>query len=252
MIETVSIVVGDRFAEFARNSEVSGVSEFIGALRNGAAVVHPIVIGQGLAPEALDELNALLPPGPGQPAADLDIPTRATSALTHKRAAKNIMVSVPVARSGQLFEAELFLDDRNEVMEDHQTGQHIQGLALIEAARQLWTAVTERYLSPPDKPSRFVIDSVQTTFSRFVFPLPATMTLEVLDSASGPVQSTYAVRILILQNGQTSTTIDARYRVIDARVSERQEAQAARHAIRVAVPATVRPVAAASVAAAVA
>lgn len=44
-----------------------------------------------------------------------------------------------------IFESHLMLNDRCAEMSDHVTGQHLQGMILIEAARQMTLAVTEMY-----------------------------------------------------------------------------------------------------------
>lgn len=226
MSQSLEILVGDRFEEFGRNPHVKPISEYLGEARRGDASGW-VIIGQGLSQQALIDLAAVCP----QHVKATGTPQPATSALTHKRAEKNIMVSLPRAKSDTLFEADLFLDERNEIMEDHQTGQHIPGLALIEAARQLWTAVTESFFLSEQSKKRFVIDSINSSFSNFVFPLPCTMNLHVLESTSTSFQRTFSVRVIFYQNGLQTTAIDAHYRVIDERVSVRQEATAARRAV---------------------
>lgn len=226
-----TIVVGDRFSDFASNPHVLPVSVFLDQLANSGT--HDfnrtpwVVVGQGLSQRALLAITEATP----HPVIDRPLPQPASSAQTHKRAGKNILISAPKAVDGQTYRCDLFLDDSNEVMEDHQTGQHIQGLALIEAARQLWTAVSEEFLLPKDRKTRFVIDSLNTTFSNFVFPLPCAMTLEVLGVEKQSFQSLFQVRITFIQNGTLTTQVDARYRVIDERISARQEAIAARKAV---------------------
>ncbi|MDA8231330.1 MAG: AfsA-related hotdog domain-containing protein [Magnetospirillum sp.] len=224
MPSKLTIVVGDRFQQFARNPHVQPVSEFLTGARGGASTAPMVVLGQGLSRQTVEEIGTL-------PLRYAAAPQPANSALTHKRAEKNIMVSMPRATSERQFEADLFLDDRNEVMEDHQTGQHIQGLALIEAARQLWTAVAERFFLPPGAKVRFVIDSIRADFAGFVFPLPCRMTLDVVEVVHAPLQRLFTVHIVMRQNAHDTTMIDARFRVIDDRVSERQEMLAARKAI---------------------
>jgi hypothetical protein len=227
MSQNLVILVGDRFEEFARNPKVMPVSAFLRSASRGEARPEDAIIGQGLSQDALAKIRVLSQKRPAAPC----IPEPADSALTHKRVQKNIMISVARAKTEKVFEADLFLDDSNEIMEDHQTGQHIQGLALIEAARQLWTAVTERFFLTPGLKRRFVIGSINSTFSSLVFPLPSKMTLDMIDVRGNSMQQEFSVHIAIEQNGQQTTAIDARYWVIDERIAARQESLAARRAI---------------------
>jgi hypothetical protein len=229
MQQDLTIVVGDRFREFAQNPSVQSISEYLAAARAGLALMQPVAFGQGLSQQAISDLCEVCP-------GEIISTERvwADQASTHKRAPKNIMISVPRALSDRRFEADLILDDSNEVMEDHQTGQHIQGIALLEAGRQLWTAVTERFLlaAEKDKRTRFVIDDVQSRFMNFVFPLPCRISLNIVEFASTDIEKAISVHVEFEQNGQLAATVDGRYRVIDERINARQELIAARRAIK--------------------
>ncbi len=73
-----------------------------------------------------------------------------------------------------LFSLPLLIDERCELMTDHQTGQHIQGMILVEACRQTFIAVTEEfYMSDKVGQSYYVINDMNIKFSNFLFPLPA-------------------------------------------------------------------------------
>ncbi|PTW62032.1 A-factor biosynthesis hotdog protein [Breoghania corrubedonensis] len=227
MAKDVAILVGDRFDNFARNPEVFCLSDFMATTRLGAPVEKRVCLGQGLSPEEVEELGTVVP----SCAMAGTTPQRADHALTHKRVAKNIMISPPRRIEADRFVADLLLDDENEVIADHQTGQHIQGLALIEAARQTWTAVSEAFLLNHDRPTRFVLESVNSSFESFLFPLPAELSLELLEVSRAPMQSVFHVRVVVTQVDRTAATIEARYRVIDERINDRQETFAARAAV---------------------
>lgn len=233
MQPNVVIVVGDRFSNFAANSGVVRLCDFLPTLdKDDAPLANTILIGQGLSdPEICDMRRRI---AERRPEARIigDTEMRASRELTHKNMSKNIMISLPVALGDGFYHAELAIDDSNEVMEDHQTGQHIQGMALMEAARQMWTAVTERYLQPESTGRRFVIDVVNTTFLRFVFPVGGYIRYRLMNKTVSVVETVYDCQIEIAQGDATRATIEARYRVIDERVGEKQEALAARHTIR--------------------
>lgn len=236
MAETVTVLVGDRFEEFAQNPGVATVSEFLAATGTADGEAAAFVVGQGL---SRDAKAALIAAHANDVHADLLVEP---AIFTHKRHPKNVMISIPRRVDYQVYEADLALDDSNEVMEDHQTGQHIQGLALIEAARQMWTAVTERFILEGARPTRFVIDNVRAKFEGFVFPLPSTLRLTVLDSAVRPMQRRLSVRVEVQQAAQTTTIIEADFRVIDERISARQESVAALRALDAVVGGKAMPI----------
>src|SRR3546814_8567164 len=67
-------------------------------------------------------------------------------------------------------------------MLDHLTGQHIQGMVLTEACRQMFLAVTEKYFLQDYRAKKryFVIDTMTMRYNAFAFPLPAQITYKVL------------------------------------------------------------------------
>jgi hypothetical protein len=232
MSHETAIVVGDRFSEFAKNRNVVKISDLLTALEQTDALVDKnLILAQGVSDAELMELHKLLSQAERNDIAVLEYPSRASSELTHKVAPENIMISVPQPLADGRYGADLIIDDSNEVLADHQTGQHIQGMALIEAARQLWTAVTEMFLMPSGPRCNFVIESVNVSFSQFIFPLRGTMTYELVNKSSNAVETVFDCKIVISQCGTPATEVCGRYRVIDARISAKHEALAARKAI---------------------
>ncbi|MGK5533017.1 AfsA-related hotdog domain-containing protein [Streptomyces sp. URMC 129] len=222
------VVVGDRFEEFLTNRGTVPVSVLLDRLRGGEPPESlALAVGQGLTDAQLTELRDLL----GQ-AADAAVPHRAEQRLTHKHRAENVLVG-PVTRLDEgRFTADLVLDERVEVLADHLTGQHIPAVTLIEAARQLWTVVTEQYLIADTERTRFVVGSVNSSFHSFVFPMPATLRYELLDRSTTPVGAIYRCRIGVHHGDEPpAALVEAEYRVIPEKLSAKQEAMAARRAI---------------------
>ncbi|QUQ66625.1 AfsA-related hotdog domain-containing protein [Kutzneria sp. CA-103260] len=208
------VVVGDRFEDFLANPGTIAASR----LRADELGDQELVAGQGLSGELLAEL-----------AKRWDVPAPARRELTHKRAAKNVMIGEPSLVDG-VWTAPLVLDERNEVLEDHITGQHVPAVALIEAARQMWTAVTElRY--PPSAPSRFVIEQLRSRFDTFVFPLPTVVRYHLVAHEQGPVGQRFHATLTISQRGAVAAEFDVHYRVIVSKIGAKQEAMAARQAL---------------------
>jgi len=229
MSNDVLILVGDRFANFSCNPEVVCLSDFAAATRSAHATRRWICAGQGISQHHRDIIRARFKAR--LPQCQATAPQSASRKATHKRVPHNIMISEPRRRDAATFEADLLLDDRSAEISDHQTGQHIQGLALTEAARQTWTAVSETYLLPPGHQKRFVLDEISARFLTFVFPLPALLTLQLLEFRTTPMQSVCSVSVIVEQAGQRAAEIRGKFRAIDERISARMEALAARKAI---------------------
>jgi len=70
---------------------------------------------------------------------------------------------------------------------DHRTGQHVQGLLLIEAARQMMLSVSESYLPGENTGARYyvVLNSVNTGYLQFALPLPTLLSNEILSRQPG-------------------------------------------------------------------
>ncbi|WP_233420966.1 AfsA-related hotdog domain-containing protein [Xenorhabdus nematophila] len=64
---------------------------------------------------------------------------------SHKRIPHNTIIGSTRKENENSFSLPLLIDERCELMSDHQTGQHIQGMILIEACRQTFIAVTEEF-----------------------------------------------------------------------------------------------------------
>ena len=179
----VKVVTDDLFAAFAQQTGVMAYSELLDALRGGDSAVDlsdvKVVPGQGLSSDqlrfaediaarqghdsAFELWRAMAPSAP------------APREQTHKRRPENAVISAPERVDGQTYVANLCINKHNEMLQDHQTGQHIQGMLLIEACRQMFLAVSEAYLLPEAWQSRgyFVIHGMDVSFHNFAFPLPA-------------------------------------------------------------------------------
>lgn len=219
---TIVFIVGDRFAGFrAGKGNVILFSEYIDRLGGKVACScerHYYIPAQGLSEQELHLLMATLPP------ANLEILLKscnlplAKSRLTHKRRRENVIISRPYQISSQDFVAQLALDDECAEMSDHTTGEHLQGMVLIEAARQIFIAVTEEYCLPPPlaEDSYFVINSFDTKFNAFAFPLPTQITYTVCSQSKTARGSSFTAAIGFLQAGLNVCEVTVQFSVYDA------------------------------------
>lgn len=190
------IIVGDRFTQFAFDKEhVLTVSEFAEAAWNGEILsAQNIVIGQGAefdrvsgALEVLKRYHGVVPN-----VLNFDIlfdqqdPVHRRS--VHKHRAKNMLISRPAQVTPVLYEAWLSLQDSGEMLNDHMTGQHIQGIVLTEAGRQMLISTSEHFLL--DEPSRgnayFVLNTLSSEYLRFAFPIPTRIEFRILQQKNKP------------------------------------------------------------------
>jgi hypothetical protein len=229
---TSLVVVGDRFEAFLANRGTIAASALIALLRSGGAPHDlSIVVGQGLSTERLEELEALVDVSGGAISTVGGIPVPADRRLAHKREQRNVMIGRPQRLADDRYVVDMTVDERNEVLEDHLTGQHIPAVALTEAARQTWTAVTEEFLLRPDANARFVVTSITSSFDRYVFPLPATLSYDLLGRESTAGGEAFHCRITVRQGGAVAAEIQAGYRTIWERLCAKQESIAARQAV---------------------
>lgn len=226
------VVVGDRFKAFLANRGTISASALLRQLRDrDEPRTLSVVIGQGLMAEQLSKVEQLIE---SDPHANLvgGVPAFAVQGLTHKHNPKNVMIGTPVQVAADRFVADLLIDERTEVLEDHLTGQHIPAITLMEAARQTWTAVTEMFFladTPPQQ--RFVISSIQSIFHRYVFPLPATVEYRLVRRQENAVGQVFACWVGVYQADALATQVEAEYRVIPEVLSTKQESMAARQAV---------------------
>lgn len=130
--------------------------------------------------------------------------------LVHKQNSANCMIGVPLRVSDTHYQADVFLDDRCSELDDHVTGQHISGMILIEASRQMFLAVTELYyLKDYSKDSYFVIKRNSSEFKKFVFPVDIKIDYRVVHyEIYKPGVLNFKVTMDVLQCEKVCTTVE--------------------------------------------
>ncbi|MFE6228163.1 AfsA-related hotdog domain-containing protein [Streptomyces sp. NPDC057854] len=235
----VIVVVGDRFAGFAAQEDVVTVSQFLTELHAGTfeeGPEHVVRAGQGVGrfewnlvrervrTHGLEHRVRLV----------LQEAELATRAECHKRSEPNALIADLRRVDETLFHASLRLHNDNELLLDHQTGQHVQGMVAVEAARQMFLAVTERYFAAAHGGRRYyyVIESLNTDFENFLFPLDAQIEYRVLTSdVSDPERLSFAVEVSLLQAGRRASLSRITFSAFDERVLKPKEHRRAAHAV---------------------
>lgn len=211
------VVVADRFSNFSSDDRVRTVSGLCSAIAAGQfddtsddVLLHP---GQGITPHERADIDATLQRRGLEDRVRLqpDDLQPAGRGVVHKHRPENVLLTDVRRVSEHDYDAGLCVHGHNELLLDHQTGYHVQGMVVIEAARQMFLAAFEvGYRHRWPMRSYYVIwNSVQLTFTNFLFPLPArvTCTLSELNIAN-PNKLEYGMQVEIHQAGQVVVTGD--------------------------------------------
>jgi hypothetical protein len=179
-------VVGDRFRGFVHHDRVTTVSELCTAVAAGAydELQGPLLLhrGQGISPFDREYIEATITRRGLQPRMRFagSEPTVASRDVTHKHRSENVLLANVRSVEERTFRADLRVHADNELLLDHQTGEHIQGMIVVEAARQMFMAAFEvgyRHRWPLH--DYVVWNSVQLAFESFLFPLPAEVVCQI-------------------------------------------------------------------------
>ncbi len=227
-------VVGDKFKDFGQHEQVLTLKELTALLRTSdhAELKNvSLIAGQGISEADVQQIVAL-----SANSSNIDTslllkhPARAGMSTTHKRRFVNSIISTPRQLESNVFEADLLVDERSELMNDHQTGQHIQGMILVEAARQLFLAVTEEFfIAPGDhRDYYFVINQMDVKYMAFVFPIGASLRYEIVEqSLANPERLSFLVRITVQQAGVAATEVIVKFTTFLAEKIKQKEHQQA-------------------------
>ncbi|GHB06743.1 AfsA-related hotdog domain-containing protein [Streptomyces termitum] len=237
------VVVGDRFVGFAAQEGVVTVSQFLTELRAGAyeeGTARAVRAGQGvgdfewqLVREQLRAhgLEHRMPPV--RPGTEL-----ASRSECHKCSEPNALIADLRRVDDRLFHAALRLHNDNELLLDHQTGQHVQGMVAVEAARQMFLAVSERFFASahPERRYYYVIESMNTDFENFLFPVDARIEYLVKTAdTSDPERMSFEVEIGLFQAGRRASASRVVFSAFDERTlkpkEHRRAAQAVAHTV---------------------
>lgn len=129
----------------------------------------------------------------------------------------------------------MLLHERNELILDHLTGQHIQGMVLTEACRQMFLAVTEQFCLDgyPAAKRYFVINSMHIRYQAFAFPLPAEIRYRLL-SQEQPRADRVSIHadIDIWQGNEVTASMEVKFTVFDDVYISNRESKLAAEAVQ--------------------
>ncbi|WP_394821600.1 AfsA-related hotdog domain-containing protein [Pendulispora albinea] len=143
--------------------------------------------------------------------------------LVHKTEIENVFVSDIHRVDGRsdLYEAEMVIDTEHAFFFEHPL-DHVPGLMLVEAVRQMGTAVSHIYYGAP-KGSVFVLNDMRIVFSSFgELNEPLFMRMRIHDTVErkGKITQLQCASSW-WQSNQQIGTMDAKWSVFDARTIAR-------------------------------
>jgi hypothetical protein len=131
--------------------------------------------------------------------------------MAHKHKLQNCHINIPREISSDEYDMDVQIDSRCCELDDHITGEHINGIIIIEAARQAFIAVTEKFYLNENDSFYFVLSNMSCTFTRFLFPLPIKIKHQVLwyerHSKKGEEQIDFKVQTEFFQTQEKSACL---------------------------------------------
>lgn len=238
MNQRIVLVVGDKFSAYVLGKDAITYSNLRGLLSLSIPLLPALgrtvlVPGQGLSDAAVEQLLRDAAQSSNLSQFDFslwrNLPTRASASLTHKHCSENILISAPVRMNAEMFSTHLLIDEQCELMRDHQSGQHLQGMILIEAARQGMLAVVEQFFLPKnDIDYAFVLNDMSVKYANFGFPVPATIECRILEySTDNPRRLLFSTEAAVHQCGAQVASLTFAFSAMDkARIGKREASMA--------------------------
>lgn len=188
-------IVGNLFKDFSDETSNLTLDDFF--LNKEHYSDERMILGQGL---SRFEVNKIKEISKINNIKLFNDPISAECHITHKHKVENSIISIPVKINNHEYESCLCIDDNSELLLDHQTGLHIQGMALIEACRQMFIAVAMDYFSDNyfDDHRYGSINSMDIKFENFLFPLPAKIIYKRLNVIKNEEKDSVGFKAIII------------------------------------------------------
>lgn len=241
MLNQKILVVSDQFSNFAIRNDIVTISTLYNLLDTNSIFAPKeskitLIPGQGLSQETIKKTINIINKNKKHKNYDLSmfhgLPKKASPKLTHKHKEENILISEPQKISHDNFSMDLLIDDRCELMRDHQTGLHIQGMILLEASRQGYISIYEKYFSiEKNKKLYFIFNNMNVEYNKFSFPLPAQINAEITEKEFKKSGSRIAMNIKIIQCRSVSATLSLEMSIVESIKISKIESKMAREVI---------------------
>lgn len=203
------LVIGDQFARAIDRPDVFSMSGFLAQLQSGhyddPHEKIEVWFGQCVDRSCQEEIErALHRRGLTQwvtVASRHTLPVHRSQ--VHKQRQENVLLGDVVRVEQNRFHACLTIHEKNELILDHVSGQHISGMLINEAVRQMALAVTEMFYAADRPGLKYLLHSWTTTFERLLFPVDALLiyTVDDLDARRAD-RLRFRMSVDIVQHGR--------------------------------------------------
>lgn len=241
MLNQALLVVSDKFSNFAIRKDIITISTLHNLLAENSIFLTKekkitFIPGQGLNKETINFALEKMKKHRNFINFDLTVwsiaSEKASSAITHKHKEENILISDPLIVSKNEFLMDILIDDNCELMRDHQTGLHIQGILLLEASRQSYIAIYEKYLSKnTEKKPYFIFNNMKVEYNKFAFPIPAKIRAKIVDEKTNKNENKIVMHIDVIQCNSVSANLSLEMSIVDNTLISKIESKMARNAI---------------------
>ncbi len=223
-------VVGNKFCAISNGANIISYSELIEKTINNELLQYDIFFEQGISEDIVAEYKKLFCQPVDKKIASIysyfDEDSRCDNKLTHKHFSYNTLISDPKKISDEKYSSILIIDERCAEMSDHVTGKHIQGMVLMEAARQMTIATLEKYFikGSQNHAVKFVMNEFQSKFYNYAFPMGLVLCLKII-SNSGMTNNNraFTISIEIYQNEKKIAEIFRKVSVYDSKFIKYKE-----------------------------
>ena len=218
MNETI-YVVGDKFKNVANGKNTIIFTDIIDLILTDEIACDVLSIEQGISEWQVGYIKSLLSYSSEQAhikvVSYFDKNKRCSEALTHKHYRKNILISDPLeTEQEEAYESLLMVDENCAELSDHVTGKHLQFMVLVEAARQMVNAITEKFYA--NTSMIYLANDLDVKFSSFVYPFATQMRYRVISKkmkAAGNGKMTAVIEFI--QNGEVKSAIEFAFTILE-------------------------------------
>ncbi|MFE9613518.1 AfsA-related hotdog domain-containing protein [Streptomyces sp. NPDC006012] len=230
-------VVGDNLADGSDTDDLMPLSRLDLLLEETLPDSLPVLVpGQGIEVHERETIRAKLRRRglPESMLMDVPLPAPLRPCEVHKHRPENVLIAGLHKVEDDLFRATLRISDKQEMILDHTTGSHVTGMVITEAVRQISVAVAERdLLTPSGTARRFIMNSLQTVFHKFLLPLPTRLEYRLEElRRKGPDRLRFRGRCDLLQADVLAASGSTDIVVMDEKRADRIEADHIRETTR--------------------
>ncbi len=204
MTKKTLLIVGDDYGDFAEHAGVRSVSRLWRELTLSSEIdLDCVYFGLGICETERNRLSEALA-ARGVRCIEGLVPLVKTE-LTHKRDRTHVLIAGGRKLRNRTYAYELFLDEAQDRLCDHVTGQHVSAMLLVETGRQAVIAsLVQQYPSRPDHEMGMVLERLTVDFSSYAFPIPTSLSVVIAENVEPtPKQIDVSLFIAFCQAGQS-------------------------------------------------